>query len=133
MPLLRALFGRKKAAPFDPSPEVLDAMPARPYRVLHADLPFYSDPECGIEVRGARLVVLQCEDPVQQHHPVECMPALKDYRKGQVVRWDTNHKRVWDAAWYVNPETGSKEKAWAHAVEFMGGVYNPQQSAFEVP
>ncbi|NWG12292.1 MAG: hypothetical protein HXY20_02020 [Acidobacteria bacterium] len=123
MSLVKALFGKKKQVPFDPNPEILDSIPARPYRVLHAGLPFYSDPDCRTEVQGARLVVLQCEDPAQQHHPIECMPVLKTYQKGQIVRWDTNHKLVWGAAWYVNPETGAKEKAWAQAVEFMGGVY----------
>jgi len=125
MSLLRTLFGRKKEAPFDPNPACLEAMPARPYLVLHADLPFFSDPDCRVEVQGARLVVLRCEDPVQQQHPLECMPVLKSYRKGQIARWDINHKRVWDAAWYVNPETGNREKAWTQAAEFLGGVYRP--------
>ncbi len=128
MSLIKTLFGKKKEAPFDPNPEVFESMPMRPYRVLHADLPFYSDPDCRAEVLGARLLVLQCEDPAQQHHPVECMPVRKRYRKGQIARWDTNHKCVWGAAWYVNPETGAREKAWAQAVEFIGGVYVSQRA-----
>ena len=127
MSWLRALFGRKKSEnPFDPNPGFTNSMPARPYRVLHADLPFYSDPECRIETRGARLVVLRCEDPAQQQRTIECMPVLKNYRQGEIVQWDTNHKRVWDAAWYVDPDSGANTKAWAHAVEFRGRIYrNP--------
>jgi hypothetical protein len=90
--------------------------------VLHADLPFYADPECRREVRDARLVVLRCEDPAQTFHPIECMPVLKKYSAGQTVSWDINHKRLWDAAWYRNPDTAAVEKAWAQSVEFTGKV-----------
>jgi hypothetical protein len=124
MSLLKALFGSKKEQePFDPDPGSIEVMPARPYRVLQADLPFYADPECRNRVRGARLIVLQCEDPRQEQRTIECMPAVKDYRQGQIVQWDINHKRLWDDAWYVNPDSGSKEKAWARSVEFVGKVY----------
>ena len=130
MSLLRALFGGKKQeAPFDPNPGSVETMPARPYRVLHTDLPFYADAECRIQVRGARLIVLQCEDSLQKQRTIECMPAVKDYRQGQIVQWDTNHKLLWDDAWYVNPESGSREKAWARAVEFVGRVYRPGPGA----
>ncbi len=129
MSLIKTLFGKKKEAPFDPNPETLESMPLRPYRVLHADLPFYSDPDCRTEVQEARLLILRCEDPAQQHHPVECMPALKNYQKGQIARWDTNHKRVWGEAWYVNPESGAREKAWSQAVEFTGGIYLSRRTA----
>jgi len=123
MSWIKALIGPKKTeAAFDPDPGYIETMPARPYRVLHADLPFYSDPECRMESKGARLVVLRCEDPAQQHRPIECMPALKTYRKDQVVQWEINHKRVWDAAWYRDPDSGTNRKAWARAVEFMGRI-----------
>ena len=123
MSWLKALFGPKKAeAVFDPNPGFIEVMPARPYRVLHADLPFYADPECREESKGARLVVLQCEDPAQQQRPIECMPVLKRYQKGQMVQWEINHKRGWEAAWYVDPDHGAKVKAWTHAAEFMGRV-----------
>ena len=123
MSLLSALFRRKPVDPvFDPEPGETSEMPVRPYRVLHADLSFYSDPECTLEVQGARLVVLRSEDPRQQHHPTECMPTRKHYQKDQLLRWDINHKIQWGDAWYVNPKSGSKEKAWVRAVEFIGLV-----------
>lgn len=123
MSLLSALSGRKKAAPiFDPNPEVTRGMPARPYTVLHDLLPFYSDPECRVEVQGARLLVLRSDDPRQNHHPVECMPTRKRYTRGQTLVWDIDRKLQWEDSWYVNPETGRKEKAWARAVEFIGKV-----------
>ena len=123
MSLLSSLFRRKPVETvFDPKPKETSEMPVRPYRVLHAGLPFYSDPECACEVLGARLVVLRSEDPRQQHHPIECMPTRKHYEKDQVLSWDINHKIQWEDAWYVNPESGNKEKAWVRAVEFIGMV-----------
>ena len=122
MSLLRLLFRRKGSRVFDPRPKVTDEMPARPYRVLHANVPFYSDSDCRNEVPGARLVVLQCEDPCQTERPVECMPALKEYSPGQVVTWELNNDILWETAWYRNPATGLAEKAWSQAVEFIGRV-----------
>jgi hypothetical protein len=127
---LTALFRPKKAEiPFDPVPETIDAMPLRPYTVLHSDLPFFADPECRKEVGGACLIVLRCEDQRQEERPVECMPTRKHYRKGQLVRWDINHKRQWETAWYVDPDTGRKERAWAMAVEFIGPVVSERVAA----
>jgi hypothetical protein len=107
---------------FNSSPEITGRMPARPYRILHADLPFCSDQECKSKVEGASLVVLRSEDPKQQHQVQECMPTRKTYQPGQLVQWDLNNKKIWQDSWYCNPETGKTEKAWTQAVEFVGKV-----------
>jgi len=121
-----ALFsGRKKSEAtevFDQNPGITSIIPARPYRVLYADLEFWSDPECKTKVEDARLVVLRSEDPKQQHQVQECMPTRKTYRAGQLVGWDLNNKRIWPDSWYRNPETGKTDKAWTQAVEFAGKV-----------
>jgi len=120
MPTRREQQGEDQAvAGIDPNPEVIHEMPIRPYLVLHADLPFFSDPDCTREVKDARLVVIRSEDPRQEHHPVECMPTRKRYEVGQILRWEINHKKQWGDSWYVNPATGLKEKAWARAVELI--------------
>jgi hypothetical protein len=130
MSLLDTLFRRKQPEdPFNPDPGEVDVMPVRPYRILHADLPFYSDPGCRTEVPGARLMVLQCEDPRQKQRTIECMPTRKKYRKGQLVRWDINHKQQWEKAWYINPDTGQSDLAWALAMEFLGPVVNERVAA----
>jgi hypothetical protein len=119
------LSGRKRSdvvEAFNPNPECTDRMPARPYRVLHADLPLYSDPECKMRVEDANLIVLRSEDPRQQHQVQECVPTRKKYKSGQVVQWDLNNKKVWQNCWYRNPETGNGEKAWVQAVEFIGKI-----------
>ena len=118
-----SIFGRKKSMDaLDPNPGVIDFMPARPYRVLYAELPFYSDPECRFKIEDARLVVLQSEDPMQQHQVRECMPTRKKYQAGELVDWNLNNKKVWQGGWYKNPETGATELVWTQAVEFAGNV-----------
>ena len=118
------LFDRKQEEPaaFDPRPGETSDYPTRPYRVLHANLTFYSDAKCLIPVPGAQLVVLKSEDPAAAFHPVECMPSRKQYQQGQTVTWDINKDVVWEQAWYRNPDTGQPEKAWRQAVEFSGKV-----------
>ncbi len=106
----------------DSNPGLTHEMPARPYRILHADLPFYSDPDCRNEVLGKRLIVLRCEDPRQKQNVVECMPTSKRYAQGQIVKWDIDPKKLSAASWYRNPDSGNKERAWAQSVEFIGKV-----------
>ncbi len=122
MPFLASRGKSREPENFDPIPESIDEMPARPYRVLYADLPFWSDPDCTSKVEGARLIVLKSEDPKQQHQIHECMPTRKNYRSGQLVQWDLNNKKIWQNCWYKNPETGNAEMAWTQAVEFIGKV-----------
>jgi hypothetical protein len=123
--------GRKMssvAEAFDPNPEVIDRMPVRPYRILHADIAFFSDPECRTRIEGASLIMLMSEDPGQQHQVLECMPARKKYRAGQLVQWDLNNNLVWQNCWYRDPETGNAEMAWTQAVEFVGRVVRIAQA-----
>jgi hypothetical protein len=119
MPLRRR---EKELPPDNPEPEETTSMPARPYRVLHADLPFYSDSKCEKEVQGARLVVLRCEDPEQKQKTIECMPVVKKYQQGQIVTWDLNNKKLWELSWYKNPDSGEVERAWTQSVEFTGKI-----------
>jgi hypothetical protein len=125
------IFGSKRSREpevFDPNPGNTDCMPARPYRVLHADLLFFSDPQCRSRVEGACLVVLDSEDPMQQHQVRECMPTRKRYKAGQLVEWDLNNKKIWPSSWYINPETGAGEMAWTQAAEFVGRVVTAGKS-----
>jgi hypothetical protein len=123
MSLLSALFRRRQQPEvFDPNPETVSRMPVRPYSIIKAGVPFYSDPECRVQVAGANLLILRCDDPVQNHHPVECVPTRKNYRTGDTVTWDINYKQQWTESWFVHPETGSKDRAWLRAVEFNGKV-----------
>jgi len=122
MSLLRSIIRRKKPQVFNPIPDEIRKMPVRPFRVIHADLPFYSDSKCQDEIPDARLVILQCIDTIQKRNDADCMPSRKRYIQGQIVGWDLNNKKIWQSAWYRNPETAQIEKAWTQAVEFVGKV-----------
>ena len=121
--LLRLLFRRRQEEEtFDPNPGEIHTLPVRPYKVIHADLTFYADPECRNAVQGARLLVLRCDDPKQKQNPVECVPTSKRYEPGQVVAWNIDHKKLCGASWYENPDSGRKERAWLQSVEFIGKI-----------
>ena len=118
-------FGRRKSQPaevFDPNPEILQSMPARPYRVLQVDVPFCSDPECQSKIEEASIVILLSEDPKQTHKIRECMPTRKKYQAGQLVNWELDNKKIFQNCWYINPETGAPERAWVQSAEFIGKV-----------
>ena len=75
----------RTSSTLDQQPGETTEMPTRPYTVLHANLPFYVDPDCRIAAGGASLIVLRCDDPKQTHHPIECMPTTYRYAAGQTV------------------------------------------------
>ena len=104
----------------DNQPKETHEMPVVPYRVLHADLPLFSDPECQNLVPGARIVVLEALDPDDQFPEFDVVPTQKSYQTGQIVTWELNNKSMWEAGWYQNPETGQTERAWTMSVEFIG-------------
>ena len=54
---------QKDTEQVDLSPAETDEMPIVPYRVLHTDIPFYSDSECKNEVPEARIAILEMLDP----------------------------------------------------------------------
>ena len=119
------LFGRKETQTdevYDRDPGITHEIPARPYRILRVDLPFYSDPECKMKVKDANIIVLKSEDPKQQHSVQECIPTRKKYEIGQLVKWDLNNKKVWQKCWYKDPESGGTEMVWVQAVEFIGKI-----------
>lgn len=104
-------------------PQQTDVKPISPFRVLHADLPFYSDPDCQREVKNARLIILQCEDPTETIKTPEPLPTTRQYQLGEIVQWGFDHKRIWEESWYQDPETGEVKQAWKHSTEFIGKVY----------
>jgi hypothetical protein len=116
----------------DPSvPEIVDEMPAIPHRVLYADLPFYSDPECTQEVKDGRLMILEAIDPDDPIKELDVVPTRKKYAVGQLLAWDLYKDKMWETCWYRHPETGNIERAWKLHVEFIGKVVSERaQAAF---
>ncbi|MEE2839405.1 MAG: hypothetical protein VYC91_02650 [Acidobacteriota bacterium] len=112
--------------PTQRDPQYSDEMPVVPYRVLYADIPFYSDSECTQEVVAARIAILDALDPDDELKELDVVPSLNRYEPGQLVRWTLDNKNLWEESWYKNPETGQIERAWTLHVEFIGQVLSQQ-------
>ena len=112
--------------PTQRDPQYSDEMPVVPYRVLYADIPFYSDSECTQEVVAARIAILDALDPDDELKELDVVPSLNRYEPGQLVRWTLDNKNLWEESWYKNPETGQIERAWTIHVEFIGQVLSQQ-------
>ncbi len=113
-------------ASFDPNPGQTNELPALPHRVLYADIPFYSDPDCQKQVTDGTILILQSLDPDDPIQELDIVPTRKRYQAGQILAWDLNNKKLWERAWYRNPETGDIEPAWTFHVEFIGQVVSPE-------
>ncbi len=57
------MSGQEATNSLDRDPGVTDEIPIVPYRVIHAEIPFYSDPECTQEVPEAKITILEMLDP----------------------------------------------------------------------
>jgi len=113
-------------ANFDPNPGQTNELPALPHRVLYSNIPFYSDPECKQQVTDGTILILQSLDPDDPVQELDIAPTRKSYQAGQIVAWDLNNKKLWEKAWYRDPETGEIEQAWTFHVEFIGRVVNQE-------
>jgi len=113
-------------ANFDPNPGQTNELPALPHRVLYSNIPFYSDPECKQQVTDGTILILQSLDPDDPVQELDIAPTRKSYQSGQIVAWDLNNKKLWEKAWYRDPETGEIEQAWTFHVEFIGKVVNQE-------
>ena len=107
-------------------PEKTNEMPIVPYRVLYTDLPAFSDPECRNQIPDARIAILLPLDPDDQILELDVVPTRYSYQPGQIITWELNNKRTWEAGWYRNPDTGQVEQAWTMHVEFIGQAIQPK-------
>ncbi len=122
------MSGREATNSLDRDPGVTDATPIVPYRVLHAEIPFYSDPECTQEVPEARIAILEMLDPDDTLGELDVVPSRKKYEPGQLVRWSLNNKTGWEESWYRPPEKSEIERAWVYHVEFIGQLLKNQDA-----
>lgn len=103
------------------TPETTSEVPVLPHRILHAGLPFYSDPGCSKQVSGASLYILLPLDD-DGFPMLDVVPSRKTYAVGQYVTWQLNKDLAWEECFYRNPETGQTGQAWTRHVEFVGAV-----------
>ena len=112
--------------PTQRDPGKTDEMPVVPYRVLYANIPFYSDAECKKEVKAAKIAILEALDPDDELAELDVVPSLNRYEPGQLVQWTLNNKQLGEESWYKNPESRKIERAWTIHVEFVGQVLSHQ-------
>jgi hypothetical protein len=132
MPLekLSELFRGKKDSVADGihesrQPDYTDKMPVVPHKVLHADVPFFSDAECQNQVADATIAILRPLDS-DSFVQTDVVPTRKIYQVGQYVTWLLNKEKLWEDCYYRDPETGRIERAWTLHVEFVGSVISKE-------
>lgn len=120
-----SLVFEKKKSPDSGSfrkPKVVETVPVVPFKVIDADIPFYRDPECQQQVKGAWITIIQALDPDDPILELDIVPTAQIYTKGDYVTMNLESKRMWDACWYKDPTTGKIEKAWNVHAEFIGDL-----------
>lgn len=117
--IVKKLFKKPVKEPYNPNPETTDYLPVVPFRVTHAGLPFYTDPECRTEVQEARIYILEPLDPDDTVFEPEIVPSRKIYPQGALVTWSLE-KKLWETCWFKDPETGEIRQAWTAHAEFAG-------------
>lgn len=117
----------KKKKNEDNSPPVTETFPAVPNRVLHVGLTLYKDEACRQPYERGTGIIIEPLDPEDQLFELDIMPTTFEYEPGQYVQFQTNHHKMWDAAWFHNPITNKVEKAWkVAAAEFVGPLIEPE-------
>lgn len=99
----------------------LHALPRDQYLVHHEGVPLFSDQECRHEMPDVKGVILEVKSRGGLIRR-EIVPSTeRHFRKGKQVSWDWNVDNVFPGAWYQDPESGEKKRAWRQEmVEFVG-------------
>lgn len=118
------MFKKKKKE--DNRPAVTETFPAVPNRVLHVGLTLYKDESCSQPYERGSGMIIEPLDPEDQLFELDILPTTLEYEPGQYVQFETNHHKMWDAAWFHNPISDKVEKAWnVAAAEFVGPLIAP--------
>lgn len=82
----------------------------------------YSDPDCTQEISDAKGLILETTSPGKAEVSKRIFPTTRPeyYKKGKQVTWEWNLSKVWQQAWYIDPDTKEKQKGWDSAGEFVG-------------
>jgi hypothetical protein len=108
---------------------VLFSIPHEINIIYDPGVPFYSDSGCTKRIEDARAVLLTTVSPGGATRTRRVFPTARtDYAKGQLVAWEWNMGRVWNAAWYRDPDTGAIGEAWGSSAEFVGRPLDAQIS-----
>jgi hypothetical protein len=99
----------------------LNALPREVNVVYHPGVEVFLDADCTKPFPDAMGVILETTSPGGMMKTLRIFPSTRTYfHKGKQVTWEWNMQKVWPAAWYRDPETGSIRVAWRSSAEFVG-------------
>lgn len=99
----------------------LQAIPRETHVVADPDVPIFSDQKLTKRITGARGLLLLNTSPGGAATYKSIYPTTRtDYRIGEPVGWEWNDAKVFDQAWYRNPDTAAVAEAWTKSMEFVG-------------
>ncbi|MCL6753625.1 DUF4935 domain-containing protein [Nostoc sp. CCCryo 231-06] len=102
--------------------ESLQSIPHEVHIVYHPGVLVYADPDCTRVQESVKAVILET-----RRHPSDALvgfiilpTTLTRFTKGRIVSWEWNINKIWEAAWYRDPDTNEIKSAWASSAEFVG-------------
>ena len=99
----------------------LNALPNEVNVVYHPGVDVYSDSQCAKLIPDAKGVILETTSPGGVMKTFRIFPTTRtQFQKGKQVAWEWNMQKVWQAAWYRDPDTGAIKEAWGSSAEFVG-------------
>lgn len=90
--------------------------------VYHPGVPIYRDENCEDKISDAKGLILETTSPGGAEKFQKIFPTTNSeyYTKGKRVSWEWDLSRVWNKAWYKDPDTGEIKTAWYSSGEFNG-------------
>jgi hypothetical protein len=99
----------------------LNALPNEVNVVHNPRVEIFSDGMCTTPIPDAKGVILESTPPGGGMKTFRIFPTTRiHFQKGKRVAWEWNMQKVWPAAWYRDPDTGTITQAWDQAAEFIG-------------
>jgi len=100
--------------------KMLESIPHETNVVYHPGVTLYADEKCKTVLPGKGLI-LETISPGGTKKAKRISPTMRtDYKRGQVLSWEWSFERIWDAAWYKDPDTSEVKPAWLGSAEFIG-------------
>ena len=97
--------------------ESIKLLPHQTNRVKYTNIPVFADPEC--ERRYPDIFGVGLELIISNKIQFMVYPTTRVFEEGKHVSWEWG-TNAFPTAWYRDPETSSKMKAWDHSLEFIG-------------
>lgn len=102
--------------------ETVRSIPRQTITVYKKGIELFADSDCSETIADATGVILKITSDDGIKTRFQIFPTTKSnyYREGQEVSWEWDLSKVWDSAWYIDPDTNEKQAAWGSSGEFTG-------------